>query len=73
MIDLHDQQTADRLKDDFLAAVSHELRTPLNAIVGWAQLLKIDHGETARAPSRPSSATPACRRGSSTTCSTSPG
>ncbi|HKV98852.1 MAG TPA: ATP-binding protein [Vicinamibacterales bacterium] len=45
MIDLHDQQTADRLKDDLLATVSHELRTPLNAIVGWTHILKIDKGE----------------------------
>jgi PAS domain S-box-containing protein len=45
MIDLHDQQTADRLKDDLLATVSHELRTPLNAIVGWTHILKIDQGE----------------------------
>jgi len=45
MIDLHDQQTADRLKDDLLATVSHELRTPLNAIVGWTHILKIDNGE----------------------------
>ena len=45
MIDLHDQQKADRLKDDLLATVSHELRTPLNAIVGWTHILKIDKGE----------------------------
>jgi PAS domain S-box-containing protein len=31
--------TANRLKDEFLATVSHELRTPLNAIVGWSSLL----------------------------------
>lgn len=31
--------TANRLKDEFLAAVSHELRTPLTALLGWARLL----------------------------------
>jgi len=31
--------TANRVKDEFLATVSHELRTPLNAIVGWSSLL----------------------------------
>ncbi|MBW4577855.1 MAG: PAS domain-containing protein [Aphanothece sp. CMT-3BRIN-NPC111] len=33
-------ETANRLKDEFLATLSHELRTPLNAMLGWTQLLR---------------------------------
>src|SRR5204863_365894 len=33
-------ETANRLKDEFLAVLSHELRTPINAVYGWARLLR---------------------------------
>ena len=42
-------ETANRLRDQFLATVSHELRTPLNAILGWARLLLQQPFEPARA------------------------
>lgn len=44
--------TANSIKDEFLATVSHELRTPLTSILGWSQLLvsgKLDEQESKRA------------------------
>lgn len=45
-------ETANRMKDEFLATVSHELRTPLTAIMGWSHMLrkgKLDDATLARA------------------------
>ncbi len=45
-------ETANRIKDEFLAVLSHELRSPLNPILGWANLLrtrKFDEKTTDRA------------------------
>lgn len=33
-------ESANRIKDEFLAVLSHELRTPMNPILGWAKLLR---------------------------------
>jgi signal transduction histidine kinase/ActR/RegA family two-component response regulator len=32
-------ESANLVKDEFLATLSHELRTPLNAVLGWSRLL----------------------------------
>jgi signal transduction histidine kinase/ActR/RegA family two-component response regulator len=40
--------TANRLKDEFLAILSHELRTPLSAVLGWASLLATGQLDPAR-------------------------
>ncbi|MHC0061480.1 ATP-binding protein [Nostoc sp. UIC 10890] len=45
-------ETANRIKDEFLAVLSHELRTPLNAILGWSKLLqtrRLDQVKTSEA------------------------
>lgn len=45
-------ETANRIKDEFLAIVSHELRSPLSPILGWSKLLKnrsLNAAATARA------------------------
>lgn len=45
-------ETANRIKDEFLAVLSHELRTPLNPILGWSSLLQrgnLDAAKTAQA------------------------
>ncbi|HEY9909015.1 MAG TPA: PAS domain S-box protein [Thermosynechococcaceae cyanobacterium] len=45
-------ESANQLKDEFLAVLSHELRSPLNPILGWTQLLrtrKFDAAATDRA------------------------
>ena len=38
-------RSANRAKDDFLAALSHELRTPLGNVLMWTQLLRVRGGD----------------------------
>ncbi|MCP6762321.1 MAG: GAF domain-containing protein [Fischerella sp. CENA71] len=45
-------ESANRMKDEFLAVLSHELRSPLNPILGWTSLLRkgrLDAVKTAHA------------------------
>lgn len=42
-----ESETANRIKDEFLAVLSHELRSPLNPILGWSRLLRTRQFDTA--------------------------
>jgi signal transduction histidine kinase/CheY-like chemotaxis protein len=45
-----DAESANRLKDEFLATLSHELRTPMNAILGWTSMLARGQIESDKLP-----------------------
>jgi signal transduction histidine kinase len=38
-------EAASRAKDEFLAILSHELRTPMTTVIGWADFIKMTHGD----------------------------
>ncbi|MBF0452888.1 MAG: response regulator [Candidatus Magnetomorum sp.] len=42
---LHNAESANRAKSDFLSIMSHEMKTPLNIILGNADLLLLDTGD----------------------------
>jgi signal transduction histidine kinase len=44
----HAAEAANRAKSEFLANMSHELRTPLNGVLGYAQLLTMQGGLSAK-------------------------
>src|SRR6185295_10833349 len=44
-----ESETANRLKDNFLATVSHELRTPMAALLLWENILRSTTDQTMRA------------------------
>ncbi len=45
-------EAASKAKSRFLAGITHELRTPLNGILGYAQLLRLEGGLTAKQDAR---------------------